>query len=52
MHQTKKGNEWHIGMKVHVGVDGTLGLIHSNDSTAAAGKLLNGEERRVCGDAG
>jgi Transposase and inactivated derivatives, IS5 family len=21
MHQTKKGNEWHFGMKMHVGVD-------------------------------
>ncbi len=20
MHQTKKGNEWHFGMKVHIGV--------------------------------
>ena len=23
MHQTKKGNQWHFGMKVHIGVDGT-----------------------------
>ena len=21
MHQTKKGNEWHFGMKMHIGVD-------------------------------
>ena len=35
MHQTKKGNEWHFGMKMHIGVDDTLGLIHSIDTTAA-----------------
>lgn len=29
MHQAKKGNEWHFGMKMHIGVDDTLGLIHS-----------------------
>lgn len=59
MHQTRKGNEWHFGMKMHIGVDDTLGLIHSIDTTAAnvhdivpSGKLLHGEERRVFGDAG
>ncbi len=25
MHQIKKGNEWHFGMKVHVGVDAKSG---------------------------
>ena len=29
MHQTKKGNEWHFGMKMHIGVDAELGLVHS-----------------------
>ena len=59
MHQTKKGNEWHFGMKMHIGVDDTLGLIHSIDTTAAnvhdivpTDKLLHGEEQRVFGDAG
>ena len=59
MHQTRKGNEWHFGMKMHIGVDDALGLIHSIDTTAAnvhdivpAGKLLHGEEQRVFGDAG
>ena len=23
MHQTMKGNEWHFGMKMHIGVDDT-----------------------------
>ena len=59
MHQTKKGNQWHFGMKMHIGVDDTLGLIHSIDTTSAnvhdivpAGNLLHGYEQRVFGDAG
>jgi len=59
MHQTKKGNEWHFGMKMHVGVDESLGLIHSIATTAAnahditqTDKLLHGKEKRVWGDAG
>ncbi|WP_287962441.1 IS5 family transposase [Alcanivorax sp.] len=59
MHQTKKGNQWHFGMKMHIAVDDTLGLIHSIDTTAAnvhdivpSGNLLHGDEQRVFGDAG
>ena len=59
MHQTKKGNAWHFGMKLHIGVDDALGLIHSLETTPAnthdivvADKLLHGEEKRVWGDAG
>lgn len=59
MHQTKKGNEWHFGMKLHIGVDESLGLIHSIATTAAnahditqVGQLLHGKEKRVWGDAG
>lgn len=59
MHQTKKGNEWHFGMKMHVAVDESLGLIHSLTTTPAnvhditqAGQLLHGNEKRVWGDAG
>jgi len=47
MHQAKKGNEWHFGMKMHIGVDAELGLVHSLTTTAAnvhdlneAGELL------------
>ena len=29
MHQTKKGNEWHFGMKLHIGVDADTGLVHA-----------------------
>lgn len=35
MHQAKKGNQWHFGMKAHVGVDATSGLVHSLVGTAA-----------------
>lgn len=59
MHQTKKGNEWHFGMKMHVGVDDTLGLIHSMTTTSAnahditqISSLLHGKEKAVWGDAG
>ena len=57
MHQTKKGNEWHFGMKVHIGVDSRSGLIHSTSITAAnvhdsqqLGSLLHGQETRLYGD--
>jgi transposase, IS5 family len=59
MHQTKKGNQWYFGMKVHIGVDKDSGLIHSVVTTAAnvhdltqAGELLHGDEAVVYGDAG
>jgi len=57
MHQTKKGNEWHFGMKMHVGVDSQSKVIHSVAVTPAntadcqvLGQLLHGEETRVYGD--
>jgi IS5 family transposase len=59
MHQTKKGNQYHHGMKMHIGVDDGLGLIHSITTTAAnqhditqADQLLHGDEKRIWGDAG
>lgn len=59
MHQTKKGNEWHFGMKAHIGVDAESGLVHTvigtaanvNDVTQAHG-LLHGHETDVHADAG
>ncbi len=57
MHQTKKGNQWHHGMKLHIGADTQSGLIHSAASTAAnvhdsqmLPELLHGEETRLYGD--
>lgn len=59
MHQTRKGNQWFFGMKMHIGVDDALGLIHSIATTSAnehdvtvTDKLLHGDEKRVWGDAG
>jgi IS5 family transposase len=57
MHQTRKGKQWHFGMKLHIGVDSESGLAHSAMVTAAnvhdkhaLPKLLHGFERRVYGD--
>jgi IS5 family transposase len=59
MHQTKKGNQWYYGMKVHIGVDKDSILIHSVVTTVAnvhdltpAAELLHGDEKVVYGDAG
>lgn len=59
MHQTKKGNQWHFGMKAHIGVDADSGLVHTvigtaanvNDVTQGHG-LLHGKEADVFADAG
>jgi IS5 family transposase len=57
MHQAKKGNQWYLGMKAHVGVDSKTKIIHTAVATAAnvadstvLADLLHGEETRVWGD--
>ena len=35
MTQTKKGNQWHFGMKAHIGVDADSGLVHTVECTTA-----------------
>ena len=59
MHQTKKGNQWHFGMKAHIGVDADCGLVHTVTTTAAneadveqIADLLHGKEEVVHADAG
>jgi transposase, IS5 family len=59
MHQTRKGDQWHFGMKAHIGVDDESGLVHHVECTAAnvadvtqVHKLLHGREDTVCGDSG
>ena len=59
MRQTKKGNEWRFGMKVHIGVDSETGVVHSMSTTSAnvhdvteAHRLLHGGEKRVGGGEG
>ena len=49
MHQSKKGNQWYFGMKVHIGVDADSGLVHSVRGTSG---LLHGQETDAFGDAG
>lgn len=57
MRQTRKGQQWYFGMKLHIGVDSQSGLAHSAVVTSAnvhdkhpLPDLLHGEERRVYGD--
>ena len=57
MRQTKKGNQWHFGMKAHLGVDSRTKLCDALDGTpanvadsAVLPELLHGNETRVWGD--
>lgn len=56
MKQTRKGRQWHFGMKAHVGTD-KRGLVHSLVTGPASeaditrmDELLHGEERELYGD--
>lgn len=59
MHQTKKGNQWHFGMKAHIAVDAESGLVHTVTTTPAneadveqIADLLHGKEEAVWADSG
>jgi IS5 family transposase len=59
MHQCKKGNKWHFGMKAHIGVDAYSGMVHSISTTEAnvndraeANKLIREDDGFVNADAG
>ena len=59
MHQTKKGNQWYHGMKVHAGVDAGTGYVHTIEGTAAnvhdvdkAPDLIREDDSVVYGDSG
>jgi IS5 family transposase len=59
MHQTRKGEQWHFGMKAHIGVDADSGLVHTVTTTAAheadvnqVADLLHGKEEQVWADSG
>ena len=59
MHQTKKGNQWYHGMKVHAGVDAGTGFVHTIEGTAAnvhdsamAHKLVRDDDEVMYGDSG
>lgn len=54
IHQVKKGNHWHFGLKAHIGGDAVSGLVHTVIGTAAnvndvsqGHGLLHGEESVV-----
>lgn len=59
MHSTGKGNQWHFGMKAHIGVDAESGIVHTLVTTTAnvhdvtqAHALLHCERKVVFCDAG
>ena len=54
-----KGNQWHFGMKAHIGVDADAGLVHTVTTTATnthditqAHALLHDQEEMVFADSG
>ncbi len=56
MKQTRKGKNWHFGMKLHIGAD-KRGIVHTVRATAAnvaditqLPELLHGQERELFGD--
>ena len=57
MRQTKKGNQWHFGMKCHIGVDAFTGMVHTCEATSAnvsdievAPQLLRKDDEFAYGD--
>ena len=59
MHSSQKGNEWHFGMKAHIGADAESGLVHTVRATSGnvhdiveGNSLLHGQETVAFGDAG
>jgi IS5 family transposase len=59
MTSSKKGNDWHFGMKAHIGVDTAHGLVHTVEGTtgkisdyAMGDTLLHGDEATAHGDRG
>lgn len=58
-HSAKKGNTWHFGYKMHIGVDRDSGLVHHVKTTSAnehdvtaTSELMHGEEETLSGDSG
>ena len=59
MKSGKKGNTWHFGMKVHVGVDKISGVVHTRTTTPAnvhdiveTEKLRRDLDNEIIGDSG
>src|SRR5262252_4378119 len=56
---TKKGNQWHFGMKAHIGVDAKSGLVHTAGVTSGSvhdatvmDRLIRDDDTAVYGDKG
>ena len=54
--QTRKGNQWHMGIKLHVGVNDQTGLVHRLATISAnvhnlmsSDQLLHGEDVHIWG---
>ena len=59
MRSSKKGNQWYFGMKAHIGVDATSGLVHTAGVTTGSvheakvmDNLIREDDRAVYGDRG
>jgi len=59
MHQTRKGNQWYFGMKIHIGADVDSGAVHTVTTTAAnvaditeLPNLIRDEDQVIFADAG
>jgi len=59
MHSSKKGNQWYFGMKAHVGVDASSGLVHTAGVTSGnvhdakvMDRLIRDDDTAVYGDKG
>ena len=59
MRSSKKGNQWHFGMKAHIGVDACSGLVHTAGVTSGSvhdatvmDLLIRADDTAVYGDKG
>ena len=59
MRSSKKGNQWHFGMKAHIGVDASSGLVHTAGVTSGSvhdatvmDRLIRADDTAVYGDKG
>jgi len=59
MHSSKKGNQWYFGMKAHLGVDASSGLVHTAGVTSGnvhdakvMDRLVRDDDTAVYGDKG
>ena len=59
MRSSKKGNQWYFGMKAHIGVDASSGLVHTAGVTSGSvhdakvmDRLIRDDDTAVYGDKG